>query len=83
VYVKEHRSSFSVEWSRARWSLGGWAYSPSGPDASFRRLLQPQGNLWFCGDHLSTAVAWQHGAIESARAAVTALHRKATSVKKK
>jgi monoamine oxidase len=85
AYVKDHRSSFSVEWSRARWSLGGWAYWPSGDprsDPAYRRLLQAQGNLWFCGDHLSTAVAWQHGAIESARAAVTALHRKATTLKK-
>jgi monoamine oxidase len=84
VYASALRSSFSVEWSRAPYSLGGWALWPSGDprnDPSFRRLTQAQGNLWFCGDHLSTAVAWQHGAIESARAAVTALHRKATARK--
>jgi monoamine oxidase len=77
-YVKDFRASFSVEWSRVRYSLGGWvAWPGDSRDVSFRRLLERQGNLWFCGDHLSDATAWQHGAIQSARAAVTALHKRA------
>ena len=38
------------------------------------RLLDATGNIYFAGDHLSHVIAWQHGAITSARATVTALH---------
>ena len=51
----------------------GWA-GPSQTDAKYAKLLEPTGNIYFAGDHLSHAIAWQHGAMTSARAAVTALH---------
>ncbi len=41
----------------------------------FDRLLEPAGRWWFAGDWLSRAIGWQHGASESARHTVTALHR--------
>ena len=31
-------------------------------------------NVYFAGDHLSHSIAWQHGALESARLTVTTLH---------
>ncbi|WP_370740885.1 FAD-dependent oxidoreductase [Streptomyces sp. Ncost-T10-10d] len=46
-----------------------------GPDApTFAPLNQAAGRVYFAGDHLSYADAWQHGAFTSARKAVTALH---------
>jgi monoamine oxidase len=40
----------------------------------YQRLLEPAGWWWFAGDWLSRTVGWQHGALESARRTVTALH---------
>ncbi|MPZ73504.1 MAG: hypothetical protein GEU74_09780 [Nitriliruptorales bacterium] len=41
--------------------------------------LEPQGNLYFAGDHLSHTTAWQHGAFESARKVVMDLHERVLS----
>ena len=45
--------------------------------AEYDLLLRPAGRVYFAGDWRSHAVAWQHGAFVAARAAVTALHRRA------
>ncbi|BBH68443.1 flavin monoamine oxidase [Actinoplanes sp. OR16] len=71
-YRSELTSGFSVAWQRMPHLAGAWAY----PWSSFRPLLQPAGRVYFAGDWLSQAVAWQHGAFLSARAAVTALHQR-------
>lgn len=69
-------TAFSVSWSQVPHSEGGWVlWDRRGP--TYRALLQPAGRVHFAGDHLSHAVAWQHGALESARAAVTAVHQRA------
>jgi monoamine oxidase len=39
-------------------------------------MLEPQGRVYFAGDHLSYTTSWQHGAFESARRTVTELHRR-------
>ncbi|MEU4690765.1 FAD-dependent oxidoreductase [Actinoplanes sp. NPDC023714] len=71
-YRTELASAFSVAWERMPHLEGAWAY----PWSSFRPLLEPAGRVYFAGDWLSQAVAWQHGAFLSARAAVTALHQR-------
>ena len=48
------------------------------PSPVYRTLLEPAGRLYFAGDHLSYVTAWQHGAFESARHVVTALHQRAS-----
>jgi monoamine oxidase len=79
AYVDEFASSFSVSWRKARFSEGGWVSwddrTGSAGDA-YRRLLEPQGRVYFAGDHLSHVTSWQHGALESARSVVTQLHRR-------
>jgi monoamine oxidase len=74
-------TSFSNDWRKTRYSEGGWVGWPpgtqGGPDTAYGRLLQPTGNVYFAGDHLSHVIAWQHGAFESARQTVTALHTRA------
>jgi monoamine oxidase len=78
VYVDEFETSFSNDWRKTRYSEGGWIGWPGGtrggPDTPYGRLLQPAGNVYFAGDHLSHVIAWQHGALESARLTVTNLH---------
>ena len=75
-YVDELETSFSVAWHKIRWSEGGWVSWPSRTSGHYERLLAPEGNVYFAGDHLSYYIAWQAGAIDSARLAVTALHRR-------
>lgn len=73
-YASELETSFSVAWHKTRYSEGGWMSWPSRTSGEYERLLAPDGNVYFAGDHLSYYIAWQAGAIESARLAVTALH---------
>jgi len=39
-----------------------------------RRAAAPEGGLFFAGEHTSSTPAWIEGALESAEAAVAALH---------
>jgi monoamine oxidase len=74
-YRAEFENSFSVHWTKIRHSEGGWAlWEDRSTSPSYRTLLEPVGRLYFAGDHLSYVTAWQHGAFESARHVVTALH---------
>ena len=71
---REVEHSFSVAWQEVRYSEGGWVSWPSRTSGAYERLLRPEGNTYFAGDHLSYTIAWQHGAFESARKVVTDLH---------
>jgi monoamine oxidase len=74
-YRSELASSFSVAWHLMPHLEGAWT-SPPYSSAGYALLLQPAGRVYFAGDWLSHAVAWQHGALVSARATVTALHQR-------
>jgi monoamine oxidase len=74
-YRSELASSFSVAWHRTPYLEGGWTSPPYG-SAAYELLLKPAGRVYFAGDWLSHAVAWQHGALVSARQVVTSLHRR-------
>ena len=78
VYRTELATSFSVAWHRTRYLEGAWNNPPWGTPA-YDLLLRPAGRVYFAGDWLSREVAWQHGAFVSARAVVTALHRRIMS----
>jgi monoamine oxidase len=68
-------SSFSAIWSKVRFSEGGWVlWSDRSDTGAYGRLLQPQGRVYFAGDHLSQVTSWQHGAFESARKTVADVH---------
>ncbi|GGK73592.1 flavin monoamine oxidase [Mangrovihabitans endophyticus] len=77
-YRSELASGFSMAWHRTPYLEGAWT-SPPWDSAAYRLLLQPAGRVYFAGDWLSHEVAWQHGAFVSARAVVTALHRRVLS----
>ncbi|MFF3439956.1 flavin monoamine oxidase family protein [Streptosporangium sp. NPDC002721] len=75
-YRAELRSSVSIAWKRQPYIEGGWASWPSF-DAAFDLLQRPAGRVYLAGDWLTHLTAWQAGAMESARRAVTDLHRRA------
>jgi monoamine oxidase len=82
AYVDEFISSFSSSWRKTRYSEGGWvAWEERTGSAgeAYARLLEPQGRVYFAGDHLTQITAWQHGAFESARDVVTRLHQRVLS----
>jgi monoamine oxidase len=79
VYGKDVHASFSVDWAGTEYSRGSWVGWPSQTDGTYAKLLDPTGNIYFAGDHLTHTIAWQHGAMVSARATVTALHSKVMS----
>ena len=72
-YREGLRSSLSVDWPTQPYSEGAWAEWPD-YGVAYQRLLDPAGRWWFAGDWLTRTVGWQHGALESARRTVTALH---------
>ena len=78
-YARELRTSFSVAWQKIRYSEGGWVSWPSRTSGQYAKLLEPDGNVYFAGDHLSYYIAWQSGAIESARKVVMQIHDRVRS----
>lgn len=75
-YRTELAASFSVAWHRTPFIEGGWVGWESQTGPEYRRLLEPAGHVYFAGDWLSHAIAWQHGAITSARKVVNELHER-------
>jgi monoamine oxidase len=72
----EVETALSIDWSRTPHAEGAWVGWSSGRGPRYQRLLEPDGNVFFAGDHLSHYIAWQAGAFESARATVNALHER-------
>ena len=81
-YRTELTSSFSQSWRFIPHLEGAWHNLPDdSPDAPvLRPLVNRLGRVLYAGDWLSYMDAWQHGAILSARKAVTALHTRVLSV---
>ncbi|MBO3746376.1 flavin monoamine oxidase family protein [Streptosporangiaceae bacterium NEAU-GS5] len=74
-YRQDLTASVSVAWRRQPHIEGAWA-GWRNYDANFELLRHPAGRVYFAGDWMSYLVAWQAGAFESARAAVTQLHQR-------
>ncbi|WP_262852341.1 flavin monoamine oxidase family protein [Mumia quercus] len=79
AYTRDVRAAFSTDWATNRYSEGAWVGWRSRTDGNYDRLLAPTGNIYFAGDHMSYTIAWQHGAIVSARAVVESLHQRVTA----
>ena len=72
-YQAEFDTAFSVAWHRVKWTHGSW----SNLAAANRRILsEPEGRLYFAGDHMNMN-AWMQGAFESGRQVATAIHARA------
>ncbi|NRQ37898.1 NAD(P)-binding protein [Nonomuraea sp. NN258] len=74
-YRNDVLSSVSIAWERQEHIQGGWVRWPAF-DSSFTLLQRPSGRVYFAGDWLTHLIAWQAGAMESARGAVTQLHQR-------
>jgi monoamine oxidase len=67
--------AFSIDWHLTRYSEAGWsAWSPADRQKHMSILREPQGRVYFAGDHVSGLPGWQVGAIESAWAQIEKLH---------
>ncbi|MEZ0074380.1 flavin monoamine oxidase family protein [Planotetraspora sp. GP83] len=75
-YRDELKSSMSIAWKLQPHIEGAWVSWPS-REGAYQLLNRPAGRVHFAGDWLSYMIAWQHGAIESARKTVTELHQRA------
>jgi monoamine oxidase len=77
----EVEQDLSIDWATVPTAQGGWVGwgSGQGEGSPYRRLLEPDGNVYFAGDHLSHYIAWQAGAFESARKTVMDLHDRVTA----
>lgn len=75
----ETAASFSVAWHRIPHIQGAWSVWPSFTSGEYDLLCRPAGRVYFAGDWLSHLIAWQAGAFESARLAVSAIHRRTLS----
>lgn len=74
-YGKDLLSAVSIAWERQEHIQGGWVRWPS-VDSAFTLLQRPAGRVYFAGDWLTRLIAWQAGAMESARDVVTRLHQR-------
>ena len=61
---KELTKPVYVNWGKIPYNLGGWVSDYSG--VTMHRLFQPDGRVYFAGDHTSHLSGWQEGAALSA-----------------
>lgn len=75
-YLDEFETAVSVAWPKMPYARGGWVNwsGGRGPGSGYEHLLQPDGRIYFAGDHMSYYTSWQAGAFESARKVVMDLH---------
>lgn len=70
-YPDHYQSGFTVAWHRVPYSEGGWAsYEEASRAAHYPTLQEPDGRVYFAGEHASYLTAWMAGAFVSARKVV-------------
>jgi monoamine oxidase len=71
-HSKELAKPVCVCWGRIPYNLGAWIHlGGPGTFPGYDRVLQPDGPIFFAGDHLSYLIGWQEGAALSAHRAVS------------
>ncbi|WP_199614132.1 flavin monoamine oxidase family protein [Paenibacillus alkalitolerans] len=76
-FYKDFETSFSIYWPKVPYNLGGWGeYSEDDRKKYYPTLCEPDGRVYLSGEHISYLPGWMAGAIESARLAVTAIHKR-------
>nr|WP_184989071.1 FAD-dependent oxidoreductase [Sphaerisporangium rubeum] len=73
-YRKDVLDAVTISWRRQPHIEGAWVRWPSTSGLSL--LQRPAGRVYFAGDWLTHLIAWQAGALESARKVVTDLHHR-------
>jgi monoamine oxidase len=73
-YRREVSHGIGVCWQNVPYSKGAWArWSPTGRAGAYRMLGEPDGPIYFAGEHMSYLTGWQEGAVLSAHDAVRAI----------
>jgi monoamine oxidase len=73
-HSKELAKPVYVCWGRIPYNLGSWIHNDEPATyPGYERILQPDGPIFFAGDHLSHIIGWQEGAALSAHRAVKLL----------
>ena len=63
---KELTKPIYVNWGKIPYNLGSWISGFGRRGDSVERLIEPDGRIYFAGDHTSHLVGWQEGAALSA-----------------
>ena len=81
-YAEEVEHGISVAWAKVPYNLGAWVHwTPEGRKTAYATLIEPDGPIYFAGEHMSYVTAWQEGAVLSAQAVVRALAERVRSRK--
>ena len=74
-HSRDLQKPICVCWGRIPHSLGSWIHiaNDSALYPGYARIIQPDGPIFFAGDHTSHLVGWQEGAALSAHRAVSLL----------
>jgi monoamine oxidase len=68
---QELKNPIYVSWGHIQYNLGSWiGGADPGPIPGYELWTQPQGRVYFAGDHTSHYVSWQEGAALSAHRAL-------------
>lgn len=83
-YAQEFDNSFSLAWHKIPYSEGGWAlYDDAVRRKYYSALTEPDGNIYFAGEHTTYLTAWMAGALTSARRTVESIHARVGQYTKK
>ncbi|HEY4045439.1 MAG TPA: FAD-dependent oxidoreductase [Acidobacteriaceae bacterium] len=79
---RELENPIYVSWGQIPYNLGSWV-SPFdfGATKEYQRLIQPEGRVYFAGDHTSHLVGWQEGAALSAHRALNLIGARVAQAK--
>ena len=67
---KELTQPMFCGWRHVKWNEGSWIRSYGGGSSGYDTITEPDGPVYFAGDHTSHIVGWQEGAALSGRRAV-------------
>jgi len=80
-HSRELSKPVCVCWGRIPYNLGSWirVRSESAGYSGYERIIEPDGPIFFAGDHASHLVGWQEGAALSAHRAVSLIGQSQSS----
>ncbi len=79
-YPSEFENSFSVDWSRTKYSEGAWAmWAGDSHERYYSLLNRPDQAVWLCGEALTHQPGWMAGSFASAQKVCAEIHARATA----
>ena len=82
---KELEKPIYIGWSKVPYNLGSWVRiygrDSASSKANYETLIQPDGPVYFVGDHVSHIVGWQEGAALSSHRAIKMIGEKVKSAR--